>query len=164
MVPGWQVGGGRRQSKGKARASSRSPWTAANRFGCSTRYSFNPAWSPDGRFILYSEQQSAGQFEVKAITPDQAPVSIVEVQIFGFSRATRYRFLPDGKSLVVLEGTLGGSQNFVRVDLADGKRRQLTAFKAGSVIQDFDVSPDGTHIVFDRLRDNSDIVLMNLAR
>ena len=30
--------------------------------------------------------------------------------------------------------------------------------------RDFDVSPDGTHIVFDRLRDNSDIVLMDLAR
>jgi len=32
------------------------------------------------------------------------------------------------------------------------------------VIQNFDVSPDGMQIVFDRLRDNSDIVSMNLAR
>ena len=40
----------------------------------------------------------------------------------------------------------------------------MTDFKAGFVIQNFDVSPDGTQIVFDRLRDNSDIVLMNLAR
>ena len=64
----------------------------------------------------------------------------------------------------MLEGTTGNSQNFVRVDLANGERRQLTALKSGSVIQNFDVSPDGAHIVFDRLRDNSDIVLMNLAR
>ena len=127
------------------------------------KLAFNPAWSPDGQFIMYSEQQSAGQFEVKAITPDRAPVSIVEIQPFGFTRATPYRFLPDGKSLVVLEGTLS-SQNFVRVDLANGQRRQLTALKSGSVIQNFDVSPDGTRIVFDRLRDNSDIVLMNLAK
>ena len=41
---------------------------------------------------------------------------------------------------------------------------RLTALKSVSVIRDFDVSPDGTHIVFDRLRDNSDIVLMDLAR
>ena len=40
----------------------------------------------------------------------------------------------------------------------------MTDFKAGFVIQNFDVSPDGKQIVFDRLRDNSDIVLMNLAR
>ena len=36
--------------------------------------------------------------------------------------------------------------------------------QAGSVIRDFDVSHDGTPIVLDRLRDNSDIVLMDLAR
>ena len=101
---------------------------------------------------------------MKAITPAQAPVAIVEVQTFGFTRATPYRFSPDGKSLVVLAGTIGNSQNFVRVDLATGQRRQLTALESGSVIQNFDVSPDGTHIVFDRLRDNADIVLMDLAR
>lgn len=126
--------------------------------------SFNPVWSPDGRFIMYSEQQKAGQFEVKAITPERVPVSIVELPIVGFSTAAQYRFLPDGRSLVVLEGTIGNSQNFVRVDLVTGQRRQLTALKSGSVIQNFDVSPDGTHIVFDRLRDNADIALWNLAR
>jgi serine/threonine protein kinase len=126
--------------------------------------SFNPVWSPDGRFIMYSEQQRAGQFEVKAITPERVPVSIVELPIVGFTTAAQYRFLPDRRSLVVLEGTIGNSQNFVRVDLVTGQRRQLTALKSGSVIQNFDVSPDGTHIVFDRLRDNADIALWNLAR
>jgi Tol biopolymer transport system component len=126
--------------------------------------SFNPAWSPDGRFIVYSEQQAAGQFEVKAITPEHTPVQIVEIPIVGFRGVTPYRFLPDGKAVVVIEGTIGASQNFVRVDLTNGQRRQLTDLKAGSVIQDFDVSPDGTRIVFDRLRDNSDIVLMSLAK
>ena len=126
--------------------------------------SFNPAWSPDGRFIVYSEQQSAGQFEVKAITPDQAPVPIVELQIVGLSTFVPYRFLPDGKGLIVLEGVLGASQNFFRVELASGQRRQLTELTAGPVIRTFDVSPDGTQIVFDRLRNNTDIVSMNLTR
>ena len=126
--------------------------------------SYNPAWSPDGRFIVYSEQQSAGQFEVKAITPDRAPVPIVELQIVGFSSRIPYRFTPDGKGLIVLEGVIGTSQNFFRIELASGHRRQLTDLTAGPVIHYFDVSPDGTQIVFDRLRDNSDVVLMNLSR
>jgi len=36
--------------------------------------------------------------------------------------------------------------------------------KSGAVVQNFDISPDGTRIVFDRLRNHADIVLMNLAR
>ena len=101
---------------------------------------------------------------MKAITPDQAPVPIVELQIVGFTTFVPYRFLPDGKGLIVLEGGRGASQNFFRVELASGHRRQLTDLTAGPVIRDFDVSRDGTQIVFDRLRNNTDIVSMNLAR
>jgi RNA polymerase sigma factor (TIGR02999 family) len=68
-----------------------------------------------------------------------------------------------GGAQITLEGT-PRAQNFFRVDLRSGQRRQLTDLKAGVVIQNFDVSPDGTHIVFDRVRNHSDIVVMNLAR
>jgi Tol biopolymer transport system component len=52
------------------------------------------------------------------------------------------------------------------LDLETGEQRQLTSFDltSGSVVQNFDVSPDGKRIVFDRLRNHADIVLMNLAR
>jgi serine/threonine protein kinase/Tol biopolymer transport system component len=126
--------------------------------------SVNPVWSPDGRLILYSEQQRAGQFEVKGMTPDQTPVPIVALQIVGFSTATRYRFVPAGDALIVLEGVLGASQNFFKVDLAAGKRHQLTDLDGTYVIRNFDVSPDGTRIVFDRWRQHADIAMMTLAR
>jgi Tol biopolymer transport system component len=55
-------------------------------------------------------------------------------------------------------------QNFWIVDLETGQRRQLTNLKSGDSIGSFDVSPDGRQILFDRVRQNSDIVLIDLAR
>jgi Tol biopolymer transport system component len=101
---------------------------------------------------------------VKAMTPDRTPVPIVALQVVGFSATTRYRFVPAGDALIVLEGVIGTSQNFYKVDLASGERRQLTDLDGTYVIRDFDVSPDGTRIVFDRWRQHADIAMMTLAR
>jgi Tol biopolymer transport system component len=68
-------------------------------------------------------------------------------------------------SLITLQGK-APIQNFFHMDLETGEHRQLTSFdlKRGSVVQNFDISPDGKRLVFDRLRNHADIVLMNLAR
>ena len=144
-----------------ARVSSKCRWAAAPR---SNTLSINPVWSPDGGQILYSEQQRAGQFEVKAMTPDRTQLPIVALQIVGFSTSTHYRFMPQGDALIELEGVIGASQNVFKVDLATGERRQLTDLDGTYVIRNFDVSPDGTRIVFDRWRQHTDIAMMTLAR
>jgi hypothetical protein len=43
-----------------------------------------------------------------------------------------------------------------------GPRRQLTRLRPGQSVNRFDVSPDGTRILFERVRENSDIALIEL--
>jgi serine/threonine protein kinase len=121
--------------------------------------SSNPVWSPDGKFILYSGTPRARSVPVKAVTPDGQPyaVSPLTVDRVGDS----YRFLANGNALVV---KLGGfrRQDFWLFDIATGQRRQLTALRPGESLQRFDVSPDGKRILFERVRENSDIVLIEL--
>lgn len=54
------------------------------------------------------------------------------------------------------------SQNFYLVNVDTGERRQLTDFKPGYSMRNFDISPDGKRIVFDRIQENSDVVLIDL--
>jgi hypothetical protein len=43
------------------------------------------------------------------------------------------------------------------------KSRELTQLDPSATMRTFDVAPDGTRIVFDRLSDDSDIVLIELG-
>jgi len=121
--------------------------------------SSNPVWSPNGDVILYSGASRARIVPLKAVTPDGRPYPIPAISVD--RTGDSYRFLPGGNELVV---KLGGfrRQDFWSVDLASGQRRRLTALKPGESLQRFDVSSDGKRIVFERVRENSDIALIVL--
>jgi len=62
-------------------------------------------------------------------------------------------------ALVMLKGDVSYKEIWVR-DLKTGRERQLTALGRGFTIGDFDISPDGRELLFDRSRDESDVVLI----
>ena len=121
--------------------------------------SSNPVWSPDGKFIVYSGTSRARSVPLKAVTPDGQPYALPELSVDRVGDS--YRFLPDGTELVV---KLGGfrRQDFWLFDVTNGGRRRLTALRPGESLQRFDVSPDGKRILFERMRENSDVVLIEL--
>ena len=53
---------------------------------------------------------------------------------------------------------------FWLVNLETGARRQLTDLRPGRATRSFDLTPDGKRILFDRVQENSDIVMIDLPQ
>ena len=122
--------------------------------------SSNPVWSPDGRFIVYSGTSRGRSVAVAAVTPEGKPYPLPALTVDRIGDS--YRFLPNGKQLVV---RLGGfrRQDFWLFEVATGERRRLTRLRPGESVYRFDVSPAGDRIVFERVREHSDVALVELA-
>ena len=120
---------------------------------------FNPVWSPDGNLIVYSGAAVGRYQPLLSVRPDGTAVELpdIKVRVDG----ERYRFLPNGKGLVYLEG-LERKLDFAMLDLSTMKTRPLTRLNNPAAVRTFDITPDSKEILFDRLRENSDIVLIDL--
>jgi TolB protein len=124
-------------------------------------FSRDATWSPDGSFLVYNSAEVGPQFFVRAMSSDGSPRVLPELALPRGAR--RLVFLPGSNSLVVLKGD-ARDRNFWLADLDTGKERQLTDFDSGFSIDNFDVSADGREIVFDQLREESDVVQIDLAQ
>jgi dipeptidyl aminopeptidase/acylaminoacyl peptidase len=124
-------------------------------------YSLDPTWAPDGRFIAYSGPDIGTSFPVRAITPDAVVHPLPELSLPRGSR--RMAFLAKGSSLVLLRGEIQHKDLWL-IDLETGAERQLTRLAPDFNISDFDISPDGTEAVLERVQERSSVVQLDLLQ
>ena len=70
--------------------------------------------------------------------------------------------LRSGAGLVYLDAI--DTKDFSLIDLATKKSRKITNLSDRGYLTTFDITPDGKYLVFDRSRQNSDIVLIDLPK
>jgi serine/threonine protein kinase/Tol biopolymer transport system component len=120
----------------------------------------DPVWSPRGDLIVYSGTQVFTVTPLLAVRPDGTPAKLPEINVQ--REGERARFLPDGSGLVYMLGSTLAGQDFWLLDLGTMRSRRLTRL-SNAMMRAFDITPDGSRIVFDRLREKSAIVLIDLA-
>jgi serine/threonine protein kinase/Tol biopolymer transport system component len=123
-------------------------------------YSTDPTWSPSGKFLVYSGADVGTVFTVKAVEADGTPHPLPSLVL---TRGARRLVFSGENTLIFLKGDISHKE-FWAIDLRTGRERQLTSLGRRFVIGDFDLSRDGREIVFDRTREESDIVLFDLPR
>ena len=120
----------------------------------------NPVWSPDGTFMVLSGRLVGGVVPVSLRNPARRHTHDDD----GAARASRRLSLPPGRKRIRVPAA-SAIARFLAVRFRDPEiARQLTRLGNHGNLQTFDITPDGKSIVFDRSRDNSDIVLIDLPK
>ena len=96
-----------------------------------------------------------------AVHPEGTAAKLPEIRLQ--REGVRARFLPNGTGLVYMLGNTLAEQDFWLLDLSTMRSRRLTQLSSSAVMRAFDITPDSTRIVFDRLSEDSEILLIDLA-
>ena len=121
----------------------------------------NPVWSPKGNLIVYCGTQVFTLTPLLAVDANGTPVKLPDIRVQ--RDGERAQFLPNGAGLVYMLGDTLSEQDFWLLDIRTMQSRRLTRLSNPATMRSFDITPDGSRIVFDRLRQNSGIVLIDLA-
>jgi serine/threonine protein kinase len=121
----------------------------------------DPVWSPRGDLIVYSGTQVFTLAPLLAVHPDGTVAKLPEINVR--REGERARFLPDGTGLIYMVGNTLAEQDFWLLDLSTMRSRRLTRLSSSAVMRTFDITPDSRQIVFDRLSEDSEILLIDLA-
>jgi Tol biopolymer transport system component len=123
-------------------------------------YSTDPVWAPSGEFLVYSGADVGTNFPVRAVGANGTPHDLPPIVL---TRGARRLVFLGNDTLIMLKGDIS-HKDFMSMDLKTGQQRQLTNLSRRFFLNDFDLSADRREIIFDRSRDDSDIVLIELPR
>ena len=121
----------------------------------------NPSWSPKNDLILYTGPNVGAQSPLLGVDPNGGKVALPVVETTGADLP----FLPDGSGVLFVRGGFGAPRTFWLLELPARNLRRLMELPADpklGAMRRFDITSDGKEIIFDRLSDNSDIVLIDL--
>jgi Tol biopolymer transport system component len=121
----------------------------------------NPVWAPDGSLIVYTGPAVGVTGPLLMVRPDGTSIEAPPIQLR--VGGARYRFVPNRQQLVYVPGSQLSPEDFWLLDLSTKKTRHLSNFD-NHTTRTFDITPDGKQIVFDRLRENSDIVMIDIPK
>jgi Tol biopolymer transport system component len=121
-------------------------------------YSRDPVWSPDGQFLLYSGADVGVTIPLRAVEPDGTPYPLPAVMLPRGAR--RVVFGPEPGTIVTLHGDFA-HRDFWLIDLKTGAGRRLTQLASDFDIRDFDLSPDRSEILFDRVEESSTVAIVD---
>lgn len=124
-------------------------------------HAVDPVWSPAGDVVVFSGADVGTTFPLKAATADGRAYRMPQMMLTRGAR--RVAFVPGQRAMLVLRGEIR-HKNLWSIDLDTGVVTQLTDFKPGFDIRDFDISPDGREIVVEQVQEHSDIVLLDVRR
>jgi Tol biopolymer transport system component len=122
----------------------------------------DPVWSNRGDLIVYCGTQVFTFTPLLAVHPDGTPAKLPEIKVQ--REGDRARFMPDGSGLIYMQGNTLAGQDFWLLDISTMQSRRLTRLNNRAVMRAFDITPDGSRIVFDRLQENSEILLIDLGK
>jgi Tol biopolymer transport system component len=136
------------------------PWAGGQSVCLVRGPAFDPVWSPTEDLIVYTGEQMA-RAPLLAVHSDGSPKELPTIRV-PFGGGGRARFRPNG-DLVFVQGGVT-AQEFWALNIATGGSHLLAKLQPAATSSSFDLTPDGRQIVFDRVRENSDIVLIDLPK
>jgi hypothetical protein len=118
-----------------------------------------------GRVLTSGRAIGCNTCPLLAVSPDGSSVNNFPTDIKTSAQGGGSSRFLDGKRLVYLQSPIAiGARGFWLLDLTTNKTRQLARLPDSATPSTFDITSDGKQIVFDRLREHSDIVLIDLPK
>ena len=126
-----------------------------------SEHSVDPAWSSDGKVLLFTGPDVGTTFPAKAVKADGTPYPLPPLTL---TRGARHlRFLTGDRSIALLRGEMR-HKNLSVIDLQTGAEQRVVDLPPQFDVRDFDLSPDGRELVLEQIQEYADIVLIDLPR